>query len=617
MLTTVSNSYTNEKTENEIKFHSIQSKAIATNFTNSINNQSNIYKSNVTIENKSTYNKKIDPVAFVFPDSDITKKEANIKTNNDKATQNVLVFPEKNITKVKADKFTSKILEIDDNKVVSKTIAPNFNFLDAKNKENSSAESKEDNNYIIKSLGTAKERLENIVSNNTKNTENTVNQLGLEHLYIVSDAITLVENKKLFSDPKLKELNELLGKITEGKALTKAELNTLNSFATFMLNKSDSLGLDKAGFQKIINLTNGILKAQEKIAEKTKDFMQKTEQLDNRLKNLLSIVSDPKMKLSPYFTQMLQDLASKYEKIKNSGNPISIELYSVYLDNIFKAMESVGSSNEPSKGIIFEKIQKDYERMVDKLFQGLGKGEIPEQELKLYLGDKAESLISLIKSKIREVSTRGNMSGNNFKPTPNLNKFFDEMKSNLTFSNEERANITKLTVDDIKTIMKNEKVANSIKEIRNDIKNLNKSFSELSKAYQEIDKLYNDLDKELKNIQSNLSKIERNSEKIDEMINEELKKLIQIAEESFDKLSLDVSDSTSNLVELLQKFRAIIVELDLNLRAIKNKVAEKKSIDDSYLKGVKEREDRKKISDEKHAELFTKIKARINLKVMV
>lgn len=79
-----------------------------------------------------------------------------------------------------------------------------------------------------------------------------------------------------------------------------------------------------------------------------------------------------------------------------------------------------------------------------------------------------------------------------------------------------------------------------------------------------------------------------------------LDELIKKANEEQDLMDLSINfvDTEANIVSLLENLRNIIVELDLGLRAIKNKTDSKVQIDTDFLKNVKENEKRYKKLDQ-------------------
>lgn len=79
-----------------------------------------------------------------------------------------------------------------------------------------------------------------------------------------------------------------------------------------------------------------------------------------------------------------------------------------------------------------------------------------------------------------------------------------------------------------------------------------------------------------------------------------LDELIKKANEEQDLMDLSINfvDNDANVVSLLENLRNIIVELDLGLRAIKNKTNAKVQIDTDFLKNVKENEKRYKKLDQ-------------------
>ncbi|MFN8672038.1 MAG: hypothetical protein U0457_08145 [Candidatus Sericytochromatia bacterium] len=247
-----------------------------------------------------------------------------------------------------------------------------------------------------------------------------------------------------------------------------------------------------------------------------------------------------------------------------------------------------------------------------------------------------------------------NVTNNTTTPTANNNKPQTDDRTELDILLEEDLNTPSLVPNEDKktensdkpskpstidrlityyTNLKPEENRTNIERFRNSKLNklihefdqLNKKDTDLSRRlFEAYDILKNEEEKynnnvkealnELKNVMPDIKKDtkEETTNKIHDDKRKEIDKLAKKAQESLDKMNSEKFDDNhlvSSGVKLLSNMREIIVELDLGLRAIKNKTEGKVKIDFEHLKEVKEAEKRKIKAEKMLKKLELELKA--------
>ena len=145
-----------------------------------------------------------------------------------------------------------------------------------------------------------------------------------ELLYILADGTTALEKTKSFSEKDLNEVNNIFGKIIEGKKIHESELIKLRNVASFLLKNSDKLNLNKENFQKLYEYSDGLLVASKNVEQKTDEFKKQVEIVNQKLEKLTEAISDPNLKLNSNFIEMFKITGAKYNEVRNSNDTLSI-----------------------------------------------------------------------------------------------------------------------------------------------------------------------------------------------------------------------------------------------------------------------------------------------------
>jgi hypothetical protein len=254
--------------------------------------------------------------------------------------------------------------------------------------------------YVQEKIDEAKQGIKKEISTAPPKKSGQVINLSGEKLLTLNESLTKVGKTNLLTNQGLKNIQEIIGKVTEGSPLSLNELNDLKKFSELVIENSDKLGVNKETFIELNKLVTGVQVATENLDIKKKEFTKNTEIVNQKLDKLVEVVSDPKLNLDSNFVEMLNLLRQRYKGIIASGNPALIAMFSTYIDKVIQTVDDVktGKQTDPT---IFRKLHVDYDKFVDNLFKYLSENKVPSKdEIREYMGELADSFIDMIKTDV-------------------------------------------------------------------------------------------------------------------------------------------------------------------------------------------------------------------------
>lgn len=499
-------------------------------------------------------------------------------------------------TKLKADNFRDKLLFSSSTNLKSSNVDAKrvkFDFVEEKNDNEKTPD------YIQNNINKAKEEIKQDISIETPKKTGQVINLSGDKLLSLTESLNKVEKASLLGSNNLKEIDEIIGKVVLGEPLSLTELNQLKKFSDMVIQNSDKLGIKKEVFVELNKLITGVQVASEKYNIKKKDFLKNAEIVNQKLDNLVQIISDPKLKLDSNFVEMLQLLRQRYKGIIASGNPALITMFSTYIDKVIQTVGDIktGKQTDPT---IFRKLHNDYDKFVDTLFKYLSENKVPSKdEIKQYMGELADSFIDMINNDILP----------NVKTNKDINtssgNYLSNIKAMMKFSLNEISSMSKVSLSSVRKAMENNNIAQSMSDMSSSIKALKLNFNELSQARKELEEANKKLISFISSAEfkSEFSKVSNGNELLSKVISDAVRESIERADELEELLNLEVNtDDIPTIVDLLQKFRDIISKLDVDLKNIQKEEETSKNIDKKYLNSVKENKDRQEKLDERKSE---------------
>lgn len=514
--------------------------------------------------------------------------------------------------KVKADTFKNKISTFSSDKVsinskltnikTSKVDAANVSFKIFSDNKAIVQEKQEAKtpDYVKDNFEKAKQEIkQDINTNDTKPLGQTV-ILDSQSLLSLNESLSGVEKLKLLSTLGLKEIDAIIGKVTEGKGLSLNELAKLKQFSELVIDNADKIGVDKTVFVNLNKLVTGVQVSTEKFQEKRAEFDKNAQVVNQKLDKLVEALSDPKLKLDSNFVEMLSIMRNRYKGILASSNPALIAMFSAYIDKVIQTVQDVkdGKQNDPS---IFRKMHADYDKFVDNLLKSIGQNKVPsKEELRAYMGELADSFYDMVQTDIlpsvKNTGSSGESQAQGQEP-PAISK----IRSMIKMSNEEISAMSKVSLVSVRKAMSIPSVSTAMADMSSSLKLLKTSFVEVSNAKKELEEATKNLVKLLNSsdFKKSMTDVSAASELTSRNIADEIREAIEKAEllESQLDLEIDSSDSVT-IIDLLEKFRSILSQLDEDLKQVRTEEEAAKMIDINYLKSVKENKDRQSFLDQ-------------------
>jgi hypothetical protein len=558
MIVTNSQNISNFKIQNDIKVKS-------DSFINTIekSEDKNQKKDSVALKDKNI-NKvsKLETNSFNFVKEIVTNIPSNASVNNNQVTINNGVAKISTIN-VKATSFINKL-----EKQEQKNNQPN---------------------YVQVNIDKAIKGLEDIKTNKNNSTLNS-NEIPLDFIYSISDALTKLEGAKTLSKESLNEINSILGKVTTQERLNDNELKKLKEFSINVSQNADKLGLDPSQFDKLSLIIDGVAKARQNVVEKREQFNVKANALDTKMEAFLALCKDPNMNLDSNFVSMAQNLAQKYKSIKDSGNEVSIAMFSAYLDKVFTTMQDIKSGKETNSGV-FINLQNDYEKSVSQTFMSMAKGQKPSLTSKGgFFGNFAPMILKAMELQAQERAAKTGIS------TSDAYKAMStEIKNDISFTPSENKIMYQVKVESVKNAMDNSDIFSMISDLKENTNDIKESIEELNVAQEE---LFN-FEEQIRNFinsddfkKSFDSIIEDDS--LDTVLDVIASDLISTADKLESSINFEISPS-ENISGLLKKLRDIISELEYETKKVNQIHNEKKRIDNKHSKEIEDN----KINQEK------------------
>lgn len=390
---------------------------------------------------------------------------------------------------------------------------------------------------------------------------------------------------------------------------------------------------------------------EHRLAETTKLTLEKLTELK---KNGLSDT------VSKAITQML----ATYETLVESGDKEKVALYSLYLTSVRHTLSEDLSKMSPEKRNQYilnslktaENTYNEMANILNKSKSGLSNPAQSKAQLIANLDkfknvydydfEKTKNILSSYFDNIPKNNTNTVNSNipNKNQPKPisrtvvsSTNTTLPLMianqvdvpvnPNNATYVKLDNSNLFQnLTEQDIKEFKENDKKFHVIDELDKvttqssslltAVNNVVESEKELNKALFEVEsflKENNDLSDILANeikdeMVDLLSKIKKDTELLNsytnnDVSNDTLQKLIYEADKLENKLNLNIDSESDNIVNLLVKFRAILGELDTEMKKLVEKNLINKIIDDSFIKFITENKQNIKRLDEAKKEI--------------
>lgn len=453
---------------------------------------------------------------------------------------------------------------------------------------------------------------------NTSNLSNSSNNINIDvsnnedrKQVLMSQIKKLYENYKgLFGrvineDKEIRELFDMLNKSINTNTLPQDQdlenlKNAIQKFTSSdkfitsdFRNKEDRKAFISS-FNSMINNIDNLNKGQQL----EQQFVDTSNKVSNKLTTLIDSINKSPNK-SP-LTESLKDIMIKYNEALASGDKKLIALYSALIDKLTTAINN-GASGED-----IAKILTDYNNLVTRMYDPSISSEQVNKELKEFLGD---DLYKVFVSDVRGVAAKGenkkpqggttgktgsqggNSSGG-ISINPNTNPNQTQTETNNEEQGEDNAEENPIDImraeaarDPQKprpTVIPTEYVDQIRVMTSEDVKNVIENVADLSEGLKELQGINREL------IQSQIELYNFNqsvviSVKVDEKdpvrdnIKENVRKIIENVEKMESELDLEVRQGETTIVTLLQKFREIINQLDLDSR---NNI---KKMIDSYL----------------------------------
>ncbi|MFN8576373.1 MAG: hypothetical protein U0354_05910 [Candidatus Sericytochromatia bacterium] len=428
---------------------------------------------------------------------------------------------------------------------------------------------------------------------------------------LMSQIKKLYENYKgLFGrvineDKEIRELFDMLNKSINTNTLPQDQdlenlKNAIQKFTSSdkfitsdFRNKEDRKAFISS-FNSMINNIDNLNKGQQL----EQQFVDTSNKVSNKLINLIDAINKSPNK-SP-LTESLKKIMSKYNEALASGDKKLIALYSALIDKLTTAINN-GASGED-----IAKILTDYNNLVTRMYDPSISSEQVNKELKEFLGD---DLYKVFVSDVRGVAAKGEnkkpqggttgktgSQGGNSSGGISINSNTNPNQTQTETNNEEQGedNAEENPIDIMRaeaardpqkprpTVIPTEYVDQIRVMTSEDVKNVIESVADLSEGLKELQGINREL------IQSQIELYNFNqsvviSVKVDEKdpvrdnIKENVRKIIENVEKMESELDLEVRQGETTIVTLLQKFREIINQLDLDSR---NNI---KKMIDSYL----------------------------------
>lgn len=325
----------------------------------------------------------------------------------------------------------------------------------------------------------------------------------------------------------------------------------------------------------INNLIVNIEKLQKGENIITDKYNRAVDKVKSSIEVLKNEINNIPQDLQNGFTRVLGGLIHEYEKALQSGNEVRIAMYSTLIEKIIHDVKHGKSGLEVSKNI------DEYRNILNKFKNP----SIPDSEkidiVKQYIGTDRYNLVEqYVESKIDE----------NYEErteTHNDNEF--SQSSVFTESNSYRLNKNVLIVSKIFTSLGGvidhrgnfiepqpivneqhfKQLANTSSQQIQIVFERVPSFKEALYEFDSANKILIETQKVIGEIIENLeiNKYEPNiNSKIEKEVNEIINKIIEQAEELESNLNLEFDEKITDISELLEKFRDIIVKLDKDIR---------------------------------------------------
>jgi hypothetical protein len=458
--------------------------------------------------------------------------------------------------------------------------------------------------YVTSQIENTKAQITDLIKDKGKAaTSYSSNALNVETALMLTDAVSTLEKHKLLSVENYNKMSDLVNKIVTGHGdkLSNDELKELQQFCNQVAANSKKLGLKGSDFNSLSTMIDGLLVARDAVKGKREEFLKQAEVSEKKLEDLVNIVSDPKLKIDANFVEMLNTVKSKYAAAKASGDPVAIAIYSAYLDKIMQTVEDIKSGKQKDP-VIFRKIQNEYESFSKNLFQKLGSGQVPVQEIKLFLGDAAGPVISMLESEMEQIKKEHHEVESTGTASPDkqaakggfFSKMFENRKNLLTFTPEESAIVSKVNLNGVRKAMEDESVFKAVSEFRASVKDLNIKLDDLNQAELRLKELNDQLVKMLlaDSFNNSWAQLGKKPGLMEDVLKEIIDDIIANADRLLAEMDLSVEAGPADMIELLQTFRKIIVQLDIDLRKLNELQREKHLIDEQYLKSVHDNQER-------------------------
>ena len=571
-----------------------------------INTESNITVSKGSIESSKTgnnsYQSKISGKTVSNIHSLINDKasEGNVKVKANVFKDKILAFSNDNMA---IDTRISKISKVNPNLISFTT--KKIDLPETLNPEIGS------NDYIKNNLDKVTDKIKDDIKTGG-GTQGV--SLPTADIYALNDAFNNVQKLQLYSTKGLEKVEDIIGKVIEGKTLSLSELADLKKFSDLTIANADKLGVNKATFEKLNSLITGVQKSSENLEVKTEEFNKNAELVNKKLDALVAAVSDPKLNLDSNFVEMLNILRQRYKGIISSANPAMINMFSAYMDKVMQTIQDVKDGKERDPGI-FRKLQNDYDKFSENLFNAMGQGKLPpDAEIKAYMGELSESFIDMVKTHVMPSISSGQGSSNlaSSSGKVNSNPALPAMRKLMQFTPEESSVMSKVSLNSVRKAMSIDKVENAFSDISSSIKSLKMSAIDVFSAKKQLEESMSQLRKLLSSneFKSSFSEIKNLSggDSLTKVLADEIRAAIARAEELEAKLNLEIDNSDApGIIDLLIKFREIITQLDIDLRKVKDKEERTKGIDKDFLKSTNDIQTRKDSLDKMRDESLKKV----------
>ncbi|MFN8670887.1 MAG: hypothetical protein U0457_02245 [Candidatus Sericytochromatia bacterium] len=372
------------------------------------------------------------------------------------------------------------------------------------------------------------------------------------------------------------------------------------------------------------------------------------------MKNMLSMLTSGNVKKEDIikYEQDFTKIIDEVEKIKKSSDSPSVKsqnIINLVLKNketINKDRDSISNEEINNNRVDITEIVKDILTHPELFISGTNNASEEKTDLPSVkrVNDKKDGgLLDEINNKIELVESEVKLGTPNMKikpsplgitqPKPPTSK--DKALELVTGAPPDNNNSNTNSIDNkgdkassskvggaFEVLLKNkpdnylETIPKKLEPIKKSIENFNKSFEKTLKSTNNLYKLQNNIDRlnnilnsykdkinaELSNIIKMLKgkysdqSIDESEERVNESYKEILEDVIKTAQESefiLNSSEFHVDNNVMNSVQLLEKFREIIVDLDLGLRAIKNKVESGVKLDTNFMKESNELKKRK------------------------